>query len=129
VFGSAHKVALTGKSGRKPDVTMYLDGQKLPRRRPSADTPPSVAIEVVTPTPRDTKRDRVEKPDEYARAGVRSYWLIDPTMRTLEVFELGADRRYVRAKSASGGRVKIPGYPGLALDLDGLWAELDSLDG
>jgi Uma2 family endonuclease len=88
---------------------------------------PSIALEVVTDTPRDARRDRVEKPDEYARFGVRWYWIVDPMERTLEIFELGADGRYVRAMAAADGDVTPPGCEGLVLPLDGLWAEIDRL--
>jgi hypothetical protein len=51
--------------------------------------PPALVIEIITSRPRDTKRDRVEKPTEYAHFGIKSFWLVDPAMRTLEIFELG----------------------------------------
>jgi Uma2 family endonuclease len=128
VFGSEAKYGLTPRRGRKPDVTVHFPGgPKLPRRGP-VRVPPSLAIEVVSPRPRDSRRDRVEKPDDYARFGVRNYWIIDPEERTLEVFELGTDGRYVRAHAAADGIVaEVPGCPGLTLDLDALWAEVDRL--
>jgi Uma2 family endonuclease len=59
---------------------------------------------------------------------VRYYWLVDPELRSFEVWELAADGRYVRAKTAIGGVVTaIPGCEGLSMDLDRLWAEIDAL--
>jgi Uma2 family endonuclease len=127
VFGSAAKFVVTPTRGRKPDLTAYLpDCGPLPRWG-LVRVPPSIAVEVITDTPRDARRDRVEKPDEYAAFGVRWYWLIDPVERTLEVFELGADGRYVRALAAADGDVTVPGCEGLVLPLDGLWAEVERL--
>ena len=127
-FGSEHKLGLSLRRGRKPDVSAYFPGQRKPAANASASrVPPSLVIEVITPTPRDARRDRVVKPDEYARFGVRLYWLVDPAMRTFEVFELGGDGRYVRAQSSSDGRLRPRGCRGLVLDLDELWRLIDSL--
>jgi Uma2 family endonuclease len=128
VFGSEAKFALSGSRGRKPDVTAYLPGRTGLPRRGVVRVPPDIAVEVLSEAPRDARRDRIEKPDEYARFGIHWYWLIDPHARTFEVFELGADGRYVRALAASSGCLRIPRCDGLELDLDQLWAEIDRLE-
>jgi Uma2 family endonuclease len=128
VFGSEHKLAVAPKRGRKPDVVVYLPGSKLPGRRASmARVPPDIAVEVISPTPRDGRRDRVDKKKDYAAFGVRFYWLLDPELRTLEVHALGDDGRYSDALSAAEGQHAVPGCEGLTVDLDALWAELDRL--
>jgi len=56
------------------------------------------------PSPRDERRDRIEKLDEYAAFGVSWYWIIDPRLQLLEIFEL-AGGRYARAARATEGRL------------------------
>jgi Uma2 family endonuclease len=107
VLGSGVKLAVRARSGCLPDVV----------------------VEVVSSSPRDERRDRIEKPDDYGAFGVRYYWLVDPDYRSLEAWELGADGRYVRALAMVAGNVeRLPGYDGLALDLDQLWGEIDRLE-
>jgi Uma2 family endonuclease len=127
VFGSEAKFAVNAARGRKPDVSAYLPGARLPRRG-VVRVPPDIVVEVLSESPRDIRRDRVEKLDEYLSFGVHWYWLIDPATRTLEVFELGPDRQTVRSLAASAGAVVPPGCDGLTVDLDGLWAEIDRLE-
>jgi Uma2 family endonuclease len=128
VLGSDAKYAVTPRRGRKPDVAVYLPGSKMPPARGVVRTPPDIAIEVVSSSPRDGRRDRVEKPEEYAAFGVMWYWIVDPTPRTLEIFELAPDGRYVRALGAGDGTVNVPGCDGLTLDLAAMWREADRLE-
>ena len=125
--GSDAKFAIAPRRGRKPDVTVYLPGGRVPPRRGVVRVPPDIAVEIITSTPRDVRRDRIDKMRDYAAFGVRWYWLLDPDTRTLEVCEL-RDGLYAWVLGASAGRVEaVPGCDGLALDLDALWAELDRL--
>ena len=126
--GSEAKFAVGQQRGRKPDLTVYLAQSTFPRRRGLVDTPPDIVVEVISPKPRDIRRDRVEKLADYAAFGVRWYWLVDPELESFEILELGADSRYVHALGASRGRVdSVPGCPGLFLDLDELWDTLARL--
>ena len=122
VTGSERKYAVSARRGRKPDVTVFLPGRpKMKGTERLTSIPPDIAIEIITPTPRDTARDRIDKAREYARFGVRWYWLVDPAMRTLEIFELAPKARYDRVAAATAGKLSVPGCRGLKLDLEGLW--------
>ncbi|MDI1482133.1 Uma2 family endonuclease [Polyangium sp. y55x31] len=124
VFASEHKIGVAPTRGRKPDVTMYPPDTRLGLGSLSRK-PPRLIVEVVSPDPRDVRRDRFEKANEYARFGVRSYWLFDPAARIVECFDLDPQGRWIRAVSAASGQVTVPGFDDLVLDLDDLWSEVD----
>ena len=128
VLVSDTRFGVSPRRGRKPDAAVYLQGRKPPAHG-LVTTPPDIMIEVVSGRPKDARRDRVEKMNEYAAFGVRSYWIVDPALRSFEVFELDAKGRYVKVIGALDGMVEsVPGCEGLSIDLDTLWALADRLE-
>jgi Uma2 family endonuclease len=125
VTGSDTKIAVGPQRGRKPDISVYMRGHQPSLQDSLITVTPHIVVEVVSPRPRDVRRDRIDKQADYARAGVRYYWILDPQARGLEIFELERNRRYRVAALASAGKLRVPGCPGLVLDLDELWSEID----
>ena len=128
VFASDVKFVVSASRGRKPDVSVYFPQRAAPppRRGPIHD-PPDVIVEVVSPSPADERRDRVTKMEEYAAFGVSHYWLLDPALGSLEIFELRSGA-CVRVLAAVEGTIdKVPGCEGLVIRLDDLWTELRRL--
>lgn len=126
VFTSEVKLAIRPSRGRKADVTVYFLGGHRPPRRGLLRAAPDLLVEVVTPTPHDERRDRVEKMADYQALGVKYYWLLDPALGSLEIFEL-RDGVYAKITGATGGVLPVPGCDGLSLDLDAFWARLAEL--
>jgi len=128
VAGSELKVLVSSTRGRKPDLVVLLPESKPPPRSGPLREPPDIVAEVVTPTPRDERRDRIEKMAEYARFGVPYYWLVDPALQAFEIFARTSSGNYEKLVGVTQGRVEpVPGCPGLVIDVDALWAELARL--
>lgn len=117
-----------GARGRKPDLSVFLPGTTPPPKRGPVRVPADILVEVVSPSPNDERRDRVEKMAEYAAFGVRWYWIVDPSLGSFEIFELDGERRYVKVVGVTSGKIQpVPGCPGLAIEVDRLWAKLARL--
>ena len=70
---------------REPDI-LFVAKEHSDRIGEQAYGPPDLVVEVLSPGTRRT--DRLEKTVEYARAGVREYWIVDPHGQAVEVFIL-----------------------------------------
>jgi Uma2 family endonuclease len=125
VADSETKIAVGARRGRKPDVSVYLK-DCLPRLDDAlVRVAPHLVVEVLSPRPRDVRRDRVDKRRDYARAAIPNYWILDPQLRRLEVLALDRRGRYEVVLTATTGRTRVPGCPGLVLNLDALWGEIE----
>jgi Uma2 family endonuclease len=127
VTGSEVKIAVGPRRGRKPDLSVFLAASRPGLMDSLVRIAPHLVVEVVSERPRDARRDRIDKLHDYAAAGVRWYWIVDPQLRTLEILSLDPRKKYVHALDATHGRLKtVPGCAGLHVDLDALWSELDA---
>src|SRR4029450_5651801 len=106
VAGSETKLAVAPRRGRKPDLALFLS-RGLPALGDSlVRTAPHLVVEVTSIRARDIHRDRVDKLGDYARAGIRLYAIVDPQVRSLQVYELGRYGRYGVARTATQRTVR-----------------------
>jgi hypothetical protein len=80
------------------------------------------AMEVMSPD--DPERDKDTKREEYARAGIPEYWLIDVVDRTMTVFCLRVDagQYAVHGVFRAGERVESPALVGFGIEVQELFA-------
>jgi Uma2 family endonuclease len=106
-------------SGREPDLIVVKQEHADRLLRSRLDGPADLVVEVVSPD--SWRRDRVDKFEEYAAAGVAEYWLLDPDRRRADFYGLGQDRRYQPLPVDAAGIVHSAVLPGLWLRVDWLW--------
>lgn len=80
---------------------------------------PDWLCEVLSPT--TAKLDRTQKLALYAQFGVGWVWLLDPIVRTLEVFARDGDRWRLEATFSDDARVRAPPFEAVELELGALW--------
>jgi Uma2 family endonuclease len=83
---------------REPDVMVMLN-EHLERVQHQYWEAPDLVVEVLSPSTKKT--DSEEKQREYASAGIREYWVVDPERRSVRVFWLDGEV-YTLAAHATG---------------------------
>jgi Uma2 family endonuclease len=99
-------------------------------RRARMPSVPDVAAFTVAPdwicevlSARTVSIDRSRKMPIYAREGVRHLWLVDPPVRTLEVYRLEANRWIVVNTFAGDDPVRAEPFEALALEARRWWVD------
>lgn len=80
---------------------------------------PDWVAEIVSPSTEDI--DRAEKVPVYAREGVSWVWLLDPDIRTLEVFRLDGPSYRVHAVWRNDAVVRAEPFDAVEIPLSTLW--------
>lgn len=68
----------------EPDITVICDKSKLTKR--GCEGAPDWIIEIVSPS--DPGHDYITKLNLYHEAGVREYWIVDPSVKRVHVYRL-----------------------------------------
>ncbi len=76
----------------QPDLCIICDLQKIDKN--GCLGAPDLMIEILSPG--NSKREMKIKKDLYAEAGVREYWIVDPTSETVTRFNLETEDNYGR---------------------------------
>jgi Uma2 family endonuclease len=108
---------------RAPDVS-FLFWERFPNRQmpnePVLGLAPDLAVEVLSRS--NTAQEVRQKLEDYFNHGVRLVWVIEPELRTVEVYAaLDQDTRLTRTDTLTGE----PVLPGFTLSLRSFFAELD----
>lgn len=104
----------------KPDVWWAAE----PPRGTRHSGPPDLAIEVRSPG--TWALDVGPKLRRYEAAGTAELWLVDPPASSVLVFRRGgAGSGFAAAEDVGGGELTSPLLPGFALDVDGLFTDLE----
>ena len=109
---------LSSKLIREPDV-FYLSEKRF-ERTGNYPTGADLVVEIVSGTKIDRHRDLVTKPKEYAKAGIKEYWIVDPKKTTIHVLTLNRlTKRYkVHGKFTAGQTATSKMFKGLSVEVN-----------
>jgi Uma2 family endonuclease len=113
-----------GGPAREPDVLFISHERKATLGDMVYIGGPDLMVEAISPD--SAHRDRIEKREEYARAGVREYWIIEPRegkrrRRSLTVYRLDPAGQYGPGEVVHSGVVHSTVLPGFWMPVDWLW--------
>ena len=97
-----------------PDLTVTLVGNPYEIVGGYYEGVPDITVEVLST---DRSRDLVRKRQLYAEAGVREYWIVDPSNDTATLLELDDGEYAERAVLTVSDTLTTPLLPGLAIPL------------
>jgi Uma2 family endonuclease len=112
---------VTRSNRRRADRAIWAGLGRQPN--PMLDLP-SIAVEWVSESKRDWRRDYVEKSQEYREIGIGEYWIFDRFRRTLTVFR-GSAESPEELVIREGEIYRTPLLPGFELPLAELLAVAD----
>ncbi|MBY0311785.1 MAG: Uma2 family endonuclease [Phycisphaerales bacterium] len=105
-------VRLSTKVVYRPDLIFVSVEQHATRPR-VVDFAPRLVVEVLSPS--NAQTDIVTKRDDYERAGVLEYWIVDPTTGSVRVHAL--ERGLFVVSDAGGDSLPSVAIAGFTLDL------------
>jgi Uma2 family endonuclease len=98
----------------EPDLLVICDRSKLDER--GCKGAPDLIIEIVSPS--SVKNDMLKKFNLYEKAGVKEYWIVEPSGKIATVFKLGQNNRYGRPEVYSeDDLVRISIFSDFEIDL------------
>lgn len=105
----------------QPDLTVVCDRSKITTQGCMGS--PDLVVEVVSES--SVKHDLHEKFQVYEQAGVREYWVIHPTDKSLIKFVLNQAGKYEPSKPLTRGDIVVSTtLPGFQMDLNELFSDI-----
>jgi Uma2 family endonuclease len=101
---------------REPDIVYFRPGRIRDPRMPPEGA--DLAMEVVSEGEENRKRDLETKREEYARAGIAEYWIVDSQEQRITVLALEGSSYRVHGVFGRGATATSVLLPGLGVSVD-----------
>ena len=106
---------------REPDIQVILNDNPGQLTDTAMIGPADICVEVVSPE--SVERDYGQKFNEYEKAGVREYWIIDPLRQRCDFNRRNEAGIYIEMEPDETGHYHTPLLPKLALHVPTLWQD------
>lgn len=116
VYAAPFDVVLSEHDVFQPDILFVSKERTSIVRENGVFGAPDVAVEILSPA--TAERDRTVKAKQYARAGVKELWLVDPAERTIEVLGNGPSGFRREGLFSRGETARSAAFPSLEFRVD-----------
>lgn len=106
---------------REPDIVILRSSRML--NLESQPDGADLVVEVVSTGAQNRHRDLVVKREEYARAGIPEYWIVDPEAKSVSVFVLDGEAYDHRATYTVGQKVASVEFESLRIEVNLIFPE------
>lgn len=103
----------------EPDLSVVCDRDKLDAK--GCKGAPDLVIEILSPS--SIRNDRLTKFNLYQRAGVREYWIVNPSEKSVQVFILEGGHYTAAALGSESDVLKVNVLDGCYIDLAQVFSE------
>jgi Uma2 family endonuclease len=114
LFSSPIHVILAQHTHYEPDLCFVAAQSRSLIQEAYIEGPPDLVIEVISESNRS--HDTVVKFRDYARFGVREYWLVDPRENLISTWRPQADHYELLGRAAPGDKIQSQVLPALQLN-------------
>jgi Uma2 family endonuclease len=121
LFSSPVHVILAKHTHYEPDLCFVARERRSIVKESFIDGPPDLVVEVISESNRT--HDTVVKFRDYARFGVREYWLVDPRENSISTWRLESGRYELLGRAAPGDDLTSLVLPELRLRAGHVLAE------
>lgn len=119
IFNAPLDVTFHDISVVQPDLFYVSGEQKLIVKDSRIDGPPTLIVEIMSPS--NSRKDRLQKLKIYQEAQVQHYWLVNPQEKTLECYSLQNGIYALLTAGLDDEVVEHPDFAGLSITLGRLW--------
>jgi Uma2 family endonuclease len=121
VLFAGTRVRLWEGKYREPDVVFML-AEHASRITDDYWAGADLVMEVVSGSASDRHRDLVEKREEYAKAGIPEYWIVDPELGQITVLVLDGESYAVHGVFSRGQQAPSQLLPGFTVEVTAVLA-------
>lgn len=112
---------------REPDL-VYLNRDQVKAAKRKYPRGADLIVEVVSPDDKSRKRDLKDKPVDYAKAGVKEYWIVEPELLTIKVLTLSGKKYKTHGEFKPGQTATSVLFDGFSVQVDDVFAAADDSD-
>jgi Uma2 family endonuclease len=115
VYFAPFDTYLTDLNVYQPDLLFVSHKRKSVLKEDGVDGAPDFVVEILSP--RTAKYDRGAKRDIYGRTGVQELWIVDPELKTMQVFRFAESTDAPVATYGIKQKFASPVFPGLSVSV------------